>query len=61
MAVRGVAFAVLACLLEVGPAPPEQFGLRPFPGRPEQRLAPIIDAMKQDRQQQAVIDVGEIP
>ena len=39
---------------------PEQFGLRPFPRRPEQWLAPTIDAMKQDRQQQSVIDAGEI-
>jgi hypothetical protein len=31
---------------------PEQFGFRPFPARPEQRLVPIVKAMKEDRQQQ---------
>ena len=39
---------------------PELFGCRPLPGRPEHRTPLIVDAVEQDRQQQTVIDVGEI-
>ena len=39
----------------------ELFGFRPLPGRAEHRAPLIVDAVEHDRQQQTVIDVGEIP
>jgi hypothetical protein len=38
----------------------ELFGFRPLPGRAEHRAPVIVDAVKQNRQQQTVINVGEI-
>jgi hypothetical protein len=38
----------------------ELLGFRPLSRRTEHRAPLIVDAMKEDRQQQAVIDVGEI-
>jgi hypothetical protein len=40
---------------------PELFGVRSLSWRPEHRAPLVVDAIKEDRQQQAVIDVGEIP
>ena len=39
---------------------PELFGFQPLSRGAEHRAPLIVNAMKQDRQQQTVIDVGEI-